>query len=90
MPPPRVEDATRATRLAPGGQRVVAAPMPGTMIRMLVEEGTRVEARQPLLVLEAMKMETPLVSPADGVVGRVHVGEGDRVAGGEVLIELEA
>jgi acetyl/propionyl-CoA carboxylase alpha subunit len=90
MPPPRVEDAARATRLAPGGQRVVAAPMPGTVIRMLVEEGTRVEARQPLLVLEAMKMETPLVSPADGVVGRVHVGQGDRVAGGDVLIELEA
>lgn len=88
-PPPRVEDASRSAELALGGQRTVTAPMPGTVIRVLVEEGARVEARQPLLVLEAMKMETPLVSPHDGVVGRVHVGEGDRVAGGDVLIELE-
>ena len=89
-PPPRVEDASRSAALAPGGQLAVAAPMPGTVIRVLVEKGARVEARQPLLVLEAMKMETPLVSPHDGVVGHVHVGEGDRVAGGDVLIELEA
>jgi biotin carboxyl carrier protein len=40
-------------------------------------------------VLEAMKMETPLVSPYDGVVRRVHVGEGDQVAGGSVLVELD-
>jgi acetyl/propionyl-CoA carboxylase alpha subunit len=88
--PPRVEDASRSAELVPGGQRTVTAPMPGTVLRVLVEAGARVEARQPLLVLEAMKMETPLVSPHDGVVGRVHVGEGDRVAGGDVLIELEA
>ena len=42
--------------------------MPGTVIRVLVEKGAQVVARQPLLVLEAMKMETPLVSPHDGVV----------------------
>jgi acetyl-CoA/propionyl-CoA/long-chain acyl-CoA carboxylase, biotin carboxylase, biotin carboxyl carrier protein len=87
-PPPRIEDASRSAP-APGGPRTVTAPMPGTVIRVLVEEGARVEARQPLLVLEAMKMETPLVSPYDGVVGRVHVAEGDRVAGGDVLVELE-
>jgi biotin carboxyl carrier protein len=40
-------------------------------------------------VLEAMKMETPLVSPYEAVVRRVHVSEGDRVAGGAVLVELE-
>jgi acetyl/propionyl-CoA carboxylase alpha subunit len=89
-PPPRAEDAYRSAEIPPGGQRAVTAPMPGTVIRVLVEKGARVNARQPLLVLEAMKMETPLVSPHDGVVGRVHVGEGDRVAGGDVLIELEA
>jgi len=88
--PPRVEDTSRSAELAPGDQRAVTAPMPGTVIRVLVAAGARVEARQPLLVLEAMKMETPLVSPQDAAVGRVHVGEGDRVAGGDVLIELEA
>jgi biotin carboxyl carrier protein len=63
--------------------------MPGTVIRVLVEPGARVVARQPLVVLEAMKMETPLVAPYDGTVRTVHVAEGDRVAGGAVLVELE-
>src|SRR5439155_655358 len=49
----------------------------------------RVAARQALVVLEAMKMETPLVSPYDATVRAVHVAEGDRVAGGAVLVELE-
>jgi len=48
-----------------------------------------VQPRQPLVVLEAMKMETPVVSPYEAVVRAVHVGEGDRVAGGTVLVELE-
>jgi 3-methylcrotonyl-CoA carboxylase alpha subunit len=74
----------------PGGrqQSEVVAPMPGTVIRVLVEPGARVSARQPLVVLEAMKMETPLVSPYEATVRAVHVGEGDRVGGGVVLVEL--
>jgi biotin carboxyl carrier protein len=63
--------------------------MPGTVIRVLAAAGERVEARQPLVVLEAMKMETPLVSPYEATVRAVHVAEGDRVAGGAVLVELE-
>jgi biotin carboxyl carrier protein len=42
-----------------------------------------------LVVLEAMKMETPLVSPYDATVRAVNVSEGDRVAGGTVLVELD-
>ena len=63
--------------------------MPGTVIRVLVAEGDRVEPRQPLVVLEAMKMETPVVSPYEAVVRAVRVSEGDSVAGGDVLVELE-
>jgi biotin carboxyl carrier protein len=63
--------------------------MPGTVLRVLVEPGDRVEPRQPLVVLEAMKMETPLVSPYEGVVLSVHVAEGDRVPGGATVVELE-
>jgi biotin carboxyl carrier protein len=63
--------------------------MPGTVIRLLVAEGDSVRARQPLVVLEAMKMETPLASPYDAIVRAVHVSEGDQVAGGAVLVELE-
>jgi 3-methylcrotonyl-CoA carboxylase alpha subunit len=72
-----------------GEHSALTAPMPGTVIRVTVSEGERVAARQPLVVLEAMKMETPVVSPYDAVVRAVHVGEGDRVAGGTVLVELE-
>jgi pyruvate carboxylase len=63
--------------------------MPGTVIRVLVGVGDEVRPRQPLVVLEAMKMETPVVSPYEAVVRSVHVEEGDRVAGGAVLVELE-
>jgi acetyl/propionyl-CoA carboxylase alpha subunit len=70
-------------------QSSVSAPMPGTVIRVLVEPGEQVTARQPLVVLEAMKMETPLVSPYDATVRAVHVAEGDRVAGGALLVELD-
>jgi acetyl/propionyl-CoA carboxylase alpha subunit len=70
-------------------QSAVTAPMPGTVIRVLVAPGAMVTARQPLVVLEAMKMETPLVSPYDATVRAIHVEEGDRVAGGAVLVELE-
>jgi biotin carboxyl carrier protein len=63
--------------------------MPGTVIRVLARAGDRVQPRQPLLVLEAMKMETPLASPYEAVVRRIHVREGDPVAAGTVLIELE-
>jgi len=71
-----------------GESSTVTAPMPGTVVRVLVRPGDRVEPRQALVVLEAMKMETPLVSPYAAVVQAVHVAEGDRVAGGTVLVEL--
>jgi pyruvate carboxylase len=63
--------------------------MPGTVLRVLARAGDTVQPRQPLVVLEAMKMETPVVSPYEAVVRAVHVSEGDRVAGGELLVELE-
>ncbi len=59
------------------------------LVELLVARGERVRARQPLVVLEAMKMETPLASPFEAVVKAVHVAEGDRVAGGALLVELE-
>jgi 3-methylcrotonyl-CoA carboxylase alpha subunit len=88
QPPPDVDDASH-DQGATGEASAVSAPMPGTVIRVLVAPGDRVEARQTLCVLEAMKMETPLVSPYEAVVRAVHVAEGDRVAGGALLVELE-
>jgi acetyl/propionyl-CoA carboxylase alpha subunit len=87
--PPHDADAASHDRALPQEQSTLNAPMPGTVIRVLTAEGERVEPRQPLVVLEAMKMETPLVSPYGAVVRAIHVREGDRVAGGAVLVELE-
>jgi acetyl/propionyl-CoA carboxylase alpha subunit len=87
--PPDLETSSADHRGAAGGQSRVTAPMPGTVIRLLVGAGDSVRARQPLVVLEAMKMETPLTSPYDAVVRAVHVAEGDRVVGGAVLVELD-
>ena len=88
-PPPDVASSSADHGGPAGEQSAVVAPMPGTVIRLLVGEGDTVRARQPLVVLEAMKMETPLTSPYDAKVRAVHVAEGDRVAGGAVLVELE-
>jgi acetyl-CoA/propionyl-CoA carboxylase, biotin carboxylase, biotin carboxyl carrier protein len=89
QPAPNVDSAAGGHAGDGQEQSQVVAPMPGTVIRVLVEAGAAVAARQPLVVLEAMKMETPLVSPYEATVRAVHVGEGDRVAGGAVLVELE-
>jgi acetyl/propionyl-CoA carboxylase alpha subunit len=84
-----VEATSHAADGASGSHGAITAPMPGVVIRVLAAEGERVQPRQPLVLLEAMKMETPLVSPYEAVVRRVHVAEGDRVAGGALLVELE-
>jgi acetyl/propionyl-CoA carboxylase alpha subunit len=94
LPPPAPHpvpdpDAPSHDHRHTGEQSALTAPMPGTVIRVAVAEGDRVEARQPLVVLEAMKMETPVVSPYEAVVRKIHVSEGDRVAGGALLVELE-
>ena len=88
-PAPDVDSAAHDRAAGPGSGNVTA-PMPGTVIGVKVAVGDRVEARRPLLVLEAMKMETPLTAPYDATVKAVHVEEGDRVAGGALLVELEA
>ncbi len=66
----------------------VNAPMPGKVLAMLVREGDRVEAGQPLLVMEAMKMETTLYAEGAAIVKRIAVAPGDTVGHGAILIEL--
>jgi acetyl/propionyl-CoA carboxylase alpha subunit len=89
QPAPDVDLASAGQTVGGHEQSGIVAPMPGTVLRVLVEPGAAVAARQPLVVLEAMKMETPLVSPYDATVRAVHVAEGDRVAGGTVVVELD-
>jgi acetyl/propionyl-CoA carboxylase alpha subunit len=89
-PPPHAPPELDSAAATPGAESSeLTAPMPGTVIRVNVAAGERVHPRQPLVVLEAMKMETPLVSPYEAVVRAVHVREGDQVASGTILVELE-
>jgi 3-methylcrotonyl-CoA carboxylase alpha subunit len=66
------------------------APMPGVVVKLLVEPGQAVERDQPLLILEAMKMEHRICAPADGTVGAFHFQAGEQVAGGEELLDFIA
>jgi biotin carboxyl carrier protein len=71
------------------GRRVVKASMPGKVIDVLVNVGDRVEPKQGLLVIEAMKMENEIKSSGTGEVKEVHVARGQAVESGEVLVVLE-
>jgi len=75
-------------KLAPAGS--LLAPMPGLVLRVLAEPGAVVTAGQPLLVLEAMKMEQTVSAPADGVVAELRAKAGEQVSTGQVLAVLEA
>jgi biotin carboxyl carrier protein len=67
------------------GRQQVLAPMPGKIVRVLVGAGDAVEAKQGLLVVEAMKMQNEIRSPKSGTVERLLVNEGQTVNAGEVL-----
>ena len=90
----RKADAGSAARGAATGAGAdsalrVVAPMPGKVIRVLVATGDEVRVRQPLVVVEAMKMENELRAGRDGHVTAIHVREGASVDAGTLLIELK-
>lgn len=72
------------------GATDLKAPLTGIVTRVLVQPGDSVQTQQPLVVLEAMKMEHTIAAPGPARVHLVHATPGDRVAGGTVLVELEA
>ncbi len=88
LPALQVEEAAHGGA-STGGDGRVTAPMPGKVIDVRVSSGERVESRQPLVVLEAMKMEQVVTAPYDGGVQSVEVAVGDQVATGAVLVTLE-
>jgi biotin carboxyl carrier protein len=71
------------------GRREVKASMPGKVIDVLVAVGARVEAKQGLLIIEAMKMENEIKSQGPGEVKEIHVKPGQAVESGEILVILE-
>ena len=71
------------------GEQAVVAPMPGRVVRLLVSTGDEVVARQPIVVVEAMKMENELRSPKAGHVKEIAVKPGQSVEAGRVLAVIE-
>jgi biotin carboxyl carrier protein len=71
------------------GVKKISAPMPGKVVRILAPLGATVETGQPVLVIEAMKMQNELKSPRTGRVKRLAVSEGAAVEAGQVLAEVE-
>lgn len=67
----------------------VAAPMPGTVIRIDKKTGDTVKARELVLILEAMKMENEILAPADGTITVMNCTEGGTVSGGDILFEVK-
>lgn len=80
--------AKRSKRSRAGGGDGTVAPMPGTVIKIVVSVGQQVAAGDVLLKLEAMKMELPLRSPRDGVVKAILCKEGELVQPGSTLVDL--
>lgn len=78
--------------LKAGGQQKanqIKAPMPGLVLNLLVEAGQEVSKGDPLLILEAMKMENVIKASGDGKVKSVNVKKGDAVDKGLLLVEME-
>jgi biotin carboxyl carrier protein len=73
-----------------GGMASVYAPMPGLVVGVPVEIGQNVNAGQPVLILEAMKMENDLTAPISGIVKEVHARKGQAVEQGAMLVVIEA
>jgi biotin carboxyl carrier protein len=66
----------------------VVAPMVGKVVKVLVEVGQEVAEDEPVVMLEAMKVEMPVVAPEDGKVAEILVKEGATVEGDQVLLKL--
>ncbi|MEO1770078.1 acetyl-CoA carboxylase biotin carboxyl carrier protein subunit [Candidatus Enterococcus ferrettii] len=77
-----------AASSAPAGADALTAPMPGAILKVLVNVGDAVKQNQPLMILEAMKMENEIVASSDGTVTGIHVQPGDVVNPGDPLITV--
>ena len=86
---PAAKPAAAPKAAAPAGAETIKAPMPGTILNILVKPGQKVAKGDTLLILEAMKMENEIVSPRDAVVAGVSVNKGESVDSGTPLVSLQ-
>lgn len=82
-------EVSRARRAGSAGEGRLESPMPGVVTKVLVAEGEDVRKGQPLLAVEAMKMEHLIRAPREGRIARVLARAGEMVSGGVPLVELE-
>jgi len=81
--------AAPASAAAGGGDGKVRAAMNGRVVAVLVKQGERVEAGQPVMTLEAMKMEHVHTAPVSGMISAIDVAEGEQVTTGKIVVEIE-
>ena len=86
---PRIFRRRAGGRVAGSGPATILAPMPGRVVKVLVQRGDEVAARQAVVVIEAMKMENELRAARAGVVTEVRVTQGASVEANAVLVVLE-
>jgi len=82
--------ASERPKAEEGNANQIGAPMPGMVVRVAVQKGQSVAKGEPLMALEAMKMETVIAAPRDAVVKQIHAGPGITVNTKDLLIEFEA
>ena len=87
-PAPASAAAPAPAAAAPAGATTVEAPMPGKILNIKVSEGQAVKFGEVVVIMEAMKMETEIVAPADGTVSKILVKAGDSVDTGAALVAL--
>ena len=78
--------ARKADKDIPGE---VGATLSGSVVKVLAEKGGHVKKGEPVIVTEAMKMETTITSPVDGIVSEIHVKAGSRIESGDLLMVSE-
>lgn len=87
-PTPEPVATPQPTAPVAAGSDAMTAPMPGTILRILVNPGESVTENQPLMILEAMKMENEVVANRSGVISAIHVTQGQMVNPGDALVTI--
>lgn len=84
-----IQDFNTIEMADPSDRKQIGAPIPGTILSILVEEGETVAKNQAVIIVEAMKMEAKVTAAVEGVVGSIIAKEGQQVKAGQLLISLK-
>ncbi|MEJ2721334.1 MAG: biotin/lipoyl-binding protein [bacterium] len=86
---PAAEENVKGSGIGGTGNGMITTPMPGKIVTIHVKVGDVVKKQQPLVVLEAMKMQNDICADVDGVVKKIHFAAGDQASFGDPLVEIE-